>query len=577
MNNSFAHSFRQRFPLINNPVNGRNIIYFDNGATTQKPINVIEALDLYYRKYNSNVHRAAHSLSATATSQFEQTRQQLQRFINAKSTKEIIWTSGTTASINLVATSWGESFLTKGDEIVLSVAEHHANIVPWQQVAAKTGAVIRYLELDANGRYKPSELDTMITAKTKLVSISHCSNVTGKITDVDAVIAKARSVGAKTLLDGAQFIAHKRIDVQQLDCDFYVFSAHKMFGPTGVGVLYGKQRLLEQMPPINFGGEMIKKVTLQETTFNQLPYKFEAGTPNIAGIIAFSAAISLVAQTSNETHELSGFEHYEQQLTNYCYNKLLAIKALNFVVDGEPDIPVFSFNLLGHHQQDVASFLDAKGIAVRAGHHCAMPLMQYLDLEGCIRVSLCPYNTLSEVDNLIDALTEFLALADSPGSSDTTIPSKTKLPNTGESIKEPCVDSTAQIDATTRIIDNFRKAKGWDGKHREIMLLGKTLPRLAKQYRNDDTLISGCESKAWLQMKQGDDGLVYLVADSDARVVRGLLAIVLAAYNGKSAQQIKKFDVAGYFEKLGLMQHLSPSRGNGLNAIIDKIVNASVN
>ena len=389
-------NFRALFPLLSEKVSGKEIVYFDNGATTQKPASVINTEKEYYQKYNANVHRAAHQLSAQATTAFEASRVQVQQYINAQFSHEIIWTKGTTESINLVAQSWGLQNLIAGDEIVLSVGEHHANIVPWQIVAEKTGAIIKVLEIDAKGRVDEQKIEQVITKKTKMVCCAHISNVVGKLNPIEKIIVRAKSVGAKTLIDGAQAVAHIPVDVQQLDCDFYVFSAHKMYGPTGVGVLYGKTLNLETMPVYQTGGEMIKKVSFSGTSFNELPFKFEAGTPNIAGVIAFSAAIEFISK-----HALNCHGNYQQSLIDYCFEQLSSLNEINYLVQEKPDIPLFSFTIDGHHQQDIAAYLDVAGIAVRVGHHCAMPLMEHLQLSGCIRLSLAPYNTIEEIDFFI--------------------------------------------------------------------------------------------------------------------------------------------------------------------------------
>lgn len=551
MNSVELTKFRAKFPILAEKVNDKALVYFDNGATTQKPEIVINTEKEYYQQYNANVHRAAHHLSAQATTAFELARTKVQQLLQAKHAHEIIWTKGTTESINLVAQSWGMNNLTSGDEIVLSYAEHHANIVPWQMVAEQTGAKIKVLPLDATGKIDEKKLSSIITNNTKLVCCSHVSNVMGKINPVEKIIACAKAVGAKTLLDGAQAIANIPVNVQQLDCDFYVFSAHKMYGPTGVGVLYGKADELNAMPVYQTGGEMIKNVSFSGTSFHQLPFKFEAGTPNIAGVIAFSAAIDFINQfTLNQADE------HKKSLTNYCYKQLSLLKEVQFLAEGQPDIPLFSFIIDGHHQKDIGSYLDAEGIAVRVGHHCAMPLMEYLSISGCVRVSLASYNSLAEIDYFIASLKRFIGIE---SNSDTVNEVK------------PLETSVSEYQF---LLDTFAKVKSWDGKHREIMLLGKTLPRMSKDLRSEESLINGCESAAWLSVNRSSSGVFTFSADSDAKVIRGLLVIVLAAFNQKTAEQIFAFDIDQYFKELGLIQHLSPSRGNGLLAIVNKIKQA---
>jgi len=555
MNPFDVERFRQYFPLLSTQVNGRKLIYFDNGATMQKPTEVIAVESDYYQKINANVHRASHSLSMKATSAFEHARQRVKELIHAKESKEIIWTKGSTESINLVAQSWGRNYLKAGDEIVVSVAEHHANIVPWQIVAQQTGATIKVLTINKQGCIDEASINNVINSATKIVCCCHISNVLARINPIEKIIAKAKSVGALTLIDGAQAIANISVDVQALDCDFYVFSAHKMYGPTGVGVLYGKQSLLEKMPPYQSGGEMIKQVSFSGTSFNELPFKFEAGTPNIAGVIAFASAIDFI-----EKHQLNSQLAYKKQLINYAYQALSEVDGLSFLVNDKPDLAVFSFTLADSHPQDIATTLDAYGIAARSGHHCAMPLFEFFKLNGCIRLSLALYNTFEEIDIVVACLKTLIRYG------------KTK----GETLNlaQNLFDKPAQVSESQNIIDRFSGVKSWDARHREIMLLGKTLPRLSSDLRSDETLIEGCESAAWLQIKLSDEQKYQLCADSDAKVIRGLLVIVLAALNDKTAEQIRVFDLDTYFKQLGLIQHLSPSRGNGLLAIVKKIKSA---
>lgn len=549
--------FRQHFPILDSLVNDCSLVYFDNAATTQKPSCVIACHADYYQKSNANVHRASHALSAKATSAYEAARVTAQHFINADNYQEIIWTKGTTEGINLVSQSWGRNTLQPGDEIVLSYSEHHANIVPWQIVAQQTGAKIKLLALTKSGQIDVEQLENTIGERTRIVCFGHISNVVGKVNPINDIIRHAKKFNALTLIDGAQAIGHIPVDVKALNCDFYVFSAHKMYGPTGVGVLYGRQSLLKEMLPYQAGGEMIKAVSFERTTYNDLPHKFEAGTPNIAGVVAFGATIDFIEAQGHQ-----GLFAYETQLKNYCFEQLKTVKGLTFTFSGSPDIPLFSFTLAGQHNHDVAAALDSVGIALRSGHHCAMPLMQYLNISGCIRLSLSAYNSLEEVDFAIQQLKIISnALPDKPIGTLKAVSSKA-LPNsiTGESFL------TVQ-----QVITLFTQAKGWDSKHREIMMLGKKHVRMASENRTEQALIAGCESHAWLVSTKDNNNLYQFKADSDAKVIRGLLVIILAAVNNKSAAEIKAFDMEEYFIALGLVQHLSPSRGNGLRAIVNKI------
>lgn len=550
-------AFRQQFPILESLVNGKALVYFDNAATTQKPTCVIDSHKNYYQLQNANVHRASHALSAKATVAYEDARQQVKKFINAKSSREIIWTKGSTESINLVAQSWGRTSLQPNDEIVLSFSEHHANIVPWQIVAEQTGAKIKVLPLTKTGQIDTEQLEQVIGERTRIVCFAHISNVVGRINPIEEIIRIAQKYQALTLVDGAQAIAHLNVDVSALNCDFYVFSAHKMYGPTGVGVLYGKQALLAKMPPYQAGGEMIKTVSFTQTTFNESPHKFEAGTPNIAGVVAFGSTITFLEQQGH-----AALLQYETKLKQYCFEQLSAIKGLNFIVNEAPDIPLFSFTLAGQHNHDVATALDSVGIAVRSGHHCAMPLMQYLNIDGCIRLSLSAYNSFHEIDFTVQQLKKL-----SRSLPETIATSNTQQ---GNAISD---DSTLMVShlAVHDILAMFAKAKGWDSKHREIMMLGKQQLRLPMQDKNELSLISGCESHAWLVCYKESAGIFRFKGDSDAKVIRGLLAIILAAVDKKTAAQIRAFDMDNYFSTLGLLQHLSPSRGNGLRAIVQKI------
>ncbi|REL24423.1 SufS family cysteine desulfurase [Thalassotalea euphylliae] len=542
--------FRKQFPLFSSTPLNSSMIYFDNAATTQKPLAVIDEIAYYYQTSNANVHRSSHQLSASATAKFEKARLVVKQFIGAKNDKEIVWTKGTTEAINIVAQCYARPLLTKHDEIVVSYAEHHANIVPWQQVAEHTGAKLNVLPLTSCGRIDLSSLDSVINSNTKLIAINMISNVTGKRNAIERIIAKAKAVGAKVLIDGAQAIAHERIDVHQLDCDFFAFSAHKVFGPTGAGVLYGKEQLLTAMPPYQFGGEMIKKVSFNGTSFADLPFKFETGTPNIAGVLGLAKALAFTKQYQ------ASMAIYEQQLIDYTHSQLKTIPQIKFLFDEKPDIPIFSFVIEGEHNQDVAAYLDTRNIAIRAGHHCAMPLMEYLGQTGCLRVSLAPYNLISEVDSLIVALKGYLAA----GAGHTSVQMNVST--------EQAAPLNNPFD---KIAEQFARAKGWDGRHREIMLLSKQLERLPKDERNSDFLVQGCESDVWLKANKDASGIWQFQADCDAKVIRGLLVIVLAIFNHQHSEKIATIDVESYFDELGLIQHLSPSRGNGLRAIVERI------
>jgi cysteine desulfurase/selenocysteine lyase len=397
--NMDIEKIRADFPILHQQVNGKPLVYLDNGATTQKPQVVIDAIANYYRTTNSNVHRGAHTLSDQATQMFENARTTLQKFLNAKKSEEIIWTRGTTDAINLVAQTWVRSNVKPGDEIIISGMEHHSNIVPWQMVCEQTGAILKIIPVLEDGTLDYDGYLKLLSDKTKFVAVVHVSNALGTVNPVEDIIREAQKVGAKTLLDGAQAIAHWDVDVQALDCDFYVFSGHKLFGPTGLGVLYGKEALLNAMPPYQGGGEMILHVTFEKTTYNVLPYKFEAGTPNIAGAIGMAAAVDYV----NGLDRIALARHEDALLARA--NELAAkTDGIRIIGTSKNKVSVLSFLIEGTHPHDVGTLLDQQGIAVRTGHHCTMPLMDQFGIPGTVRASFTFYNTLEEVDALFKAI-----------------------------------------------------------------------------------------------------------------------------------------------------------------------------
>ena len=393
-----VEDIRKDFPILSRKVNGKSLVYFDNAATSQTPQQVINAIVDYYSNYNANIHRGVHTLSQEATDLYEQARQKIQAHFNAKFTHEIIFTSGTTHSINLVANGFS-SLLKKGDNIIVSALEHHSNIVPWQMLCERTGATLQVIPMNEEGELVITEYDKLLSKNTKLVFVNHVSNALGTINPIQYIIDQAHKVGAAVLIDGAQSSPHIKADVQELDADFYVASAHKMCGPTGVGMLYGKEAWLRKLPPYQGGGEMIAEVTFEKTTYADLPHKFEAGTPNIAGGIVFGAAIDYM--------NLIGFENiaaYENELLEYATEKLLQIEGLKIYGTSKHKTAVISFNLEGIHPYDIGTILDKLGIAVRTGHHCAQPIMDFYKIPGTVRASFSFYNTKTEIDLLIEAV-----------------------------------------------------------------------------------------------------------------------------------------------------------------------------
>jgi cysteine desulfurase/selenocysteine lyase len=388
-------ALRRDFPILAERVNGKPLVYLDNAATTQKPASVIDALDAYYRHENANVHRGVHTLSQRATDDYEAARARIARFIGGVATEEVIYTSGTTGGLNLVAQSYGRNVLRPGDDVVISALEHHSNIVPWQLVCAQTGASLRVVPVNDAGEIEMTEYERLLGPRTKIVAFTHVSNALGTITPIERVIRLAHDAGAIVVVDGAQAIAHVGVDVRALDCDFYAFSGHKIFGPTGIGALYGKAAILDAMPPYQGGGDMIRSVTFEKTEYNDLPYKFEAGTPNIAGAIGFGAAIDYV-----EGVGIGAIAAYEDALLDYATRRVEAIPGLRIVGTAAHKAAIVSFTLAGVHAHDVGTILDNEGIAVRAGHHCAMPVMERFGISGTARASFALYNTIEEIDAL---------------------------------------------------------------------------------------------------------------------------------------------------------------------------------
>lgn len=396
-----SKEIKSYFPILNQEINGHPLVYLDSAATSQKPVQVIEALKHYYEFDNSNVHRGVHTLGNRATEKYEGAREKVQKFINASSTEEIIFLRGTTTALNLVAQSYGRANVEEGDEIVITYMEHHSNIIPWQQLAKERGAVLKYIELEEDGTISLEQVRAAITDRTKIVSMVYVSNVLGTMNPVKEVAQIAHEVGAVMVVDGAQAAPHLKIDVQQLDCDFFAFSGHKMVGPTGIGVLYGKKTLLNDMEPVEFGGEMIDFVGLYDSTWKELPWKFEGGTPIIAGAVGLGAAIDFLNEVG-----LSEIEKHEHQMAAYAMDKMNGIDGLQIYGPTDPAkrAGIVTFNLNDVHPHDVATVLDMSGIAVRAGHHCAQPLMKWLEVSATARASFYLYNDESDIDRLVEGL-----------------------------------------------------------------------------------------------------------------------------------------------------------------------------
>ena len=569
-----SHSFdpaliRQQFPLINNS----SVVYLDNAATTQKPRSVISAIEDYYQNSNANVHRAAHQLSARATQAYEAARETVKNFINASSGHEIIWTTGATESINLVANSYGNQNVGPGDEILLSLMEHHSNIVPWQLLAQRTGASLRVVPLTEQGDLDMTAYQSLLNEKTRIVALTQVSNSLGTINPIKACIKLAHQVGAIVLVDGAQAVSHMAVDVQELGCDFYVFSGHKMFGPTGIGVLYGRAELLTNMPPWKAGGEMIEKVSFSGTTFNRLPFKFEAGTPNIAGAIGLGKAIQFLSaldRTAINTHE--------NRLLDTALNSLSTIKKLRIIGQPTKRIGLIPFTIDGFHTFDLGTLLDQQGIAIRTGHHCTMPLMDSLKLpEGTARASFSLYNTVDEVHALARAIEQVVNPVSVATTSTTTADLTNTVPGDVETqTKIEPKPANQNLPANSPDEYPIRKkliaSRSWQSRYSIIMKLGKSQIPAPDGLRCDENLVHGCTSQVWLthQYCPKEKSLTFFV-DSDARVIRGLALVLLEPLAGQAPEEIYRFNIDEYFNPLGLIQHLSPSRSNGIMAIMEEI------
>ena len=405
LNDSKVACLRNDFPILSQMVHGKQLTYLDNAATSQKPRQVIEAISDYYLRYNSNVHRGLHTLSEQATERYEGARTTVRQFINASEDREIIFVRGTTDGINLVASSYGRGAITSGDEIVISEMEHHSNIVPWQILCDQVGAVLKVVPFDDNGELLIGEYEKVLSSKTKLVSMTYVSNALGSVNPVKTIVEMAHSYDIPVLIDGAQAVPHGPVDVQSLDCDFFAFSAHKAFGPTGIGVLYGKAALLDSMQPYQGGGDMIKSVTFEKTLYNDLPYKFEAGTPNIAGAIGLGVAIDYLNNVGMEP-----IARYEEKLSKYAHESLSSIKRVTIIGNASKKSGVISFLMDGIHPHDIGTILDSEGVAIRTGHHCAQPVMKHFGIPATARASFAFYNTRSDIDALVHGLDKVIEI-----------------------------------------------------------------------------------------------------------------------------------------------------------------------
>jgi cysteine desulfurase/selenocysteine lyase len=555
-----VHRIRSQFPILQTKAHGHPLVYLDNGATTQKPQRVIDAIARYYESENANIHRGVYQLSQTATNLYEAARTKVARFINAAEDKEIIFTRGTTEGINLVAQSWGRQFLEVGDEIIISAMEHHSNIVPWQMVCQSTGAVLRVIPMNDAGELRMDEFSKLLNKRTKLVSVCHLSNSLGTVNDIKTIATQAHAVGAKVLADGAQWVAHFPTDVRDLDVDFYVFSGHKLFGPTGIGVLYGKRALLDAMPPWQGGGDMIESVTFEKTTYAVLPNKFEAGTPNIAGAVGLGAAIDFVRSL-----DFAAVHAHEQALLDYATELLSAIPGLRVIGTAAKKGSLISF-VIDHPpigSYDIGVALDHRGIAIRTGHHCCQPVMDRLKIPSTARASFAMYNTTEDVDALAAALKQLVAAE----SSKRVAPAQAS-PH-GE-LRFPRPAANSPQSAADDLIELFDFLPDWDARMQEVIGMGENLPPMPMDLKSESTRVHGCQSTVHLFGVRHGDRLDFL-ADSDAALVRGLIGILQRVYSGQHAKDVLGFDIETFLRRIGLETHLSMGRRNGLEGMIRKI------
>ena len=555
---SDVQRWRRDFPILGKRIGGKPLVYLDNAATTQKPRVVIDAMLKYYSEQNANIHRAVHTLSQEATTAYEAARETVREFLNADSAAEIIFTRGTTESINLVADTYGRRNLVSGDEIVLSAMEHHSNIVPWQMLCQQTGAQLRIIPFNDRGDLSMEGYERCLSERTRIVSLVHVSNSLGTINPVKRMIARAHQNGAVVLIDGAQWVSHHRMDVQDLDADFYAFSGHKIYGPTGIGVLYGKLKLLEAMPPYQGGGDMIKTVTFSETTYADPPNKFEAGTPNIAGAIGLAAAIEHLKSIG--WHAIA---RHEAELLDYAMKTLAAIPHVRLIGTAREKASVVSFIVEDPpiSPMDLGVKLDAEGIAVRTGHHCCQPAMERLGITGTSRASLAMYNTKEEIDALANALRKIITeTPQAPAAA-------------AVDMKFPQAAAESPAAAADVLAADFDLLGERDARNDYVMELGQKLPVFPEALKSEASRVYGCMSVVHLHARPhpGSEDRLDFLADSDAFIVRGLIAVLEKLFSGQKAKDILAFDVEAFFQRIGLDQFITNQRRSGLLAMVKRI------
>jgi cysteine desulfurase/selenocysteine lyase len=555
---------RGLFPALGQRVNGQPLVYLDNAATTQKPRPVIDAMVRFYETDNANVHRGTHALSDRATAAYEGARETARRFLNARSPEEIVFVRGATEAINLVAQSFGRRNVGAGDELLITEMEHHANLVPWQQLCLETGARLRVLPMTDRGELRLDALEKMLTPRTRLVALTHVSNALGTVNPVRQVVESARRYNIPVLVDGAQAVPHIGVDVQELDCDFYAFSGHKVYGPMGIGVLYGRLSLLEAMPPWQSGGDMVHRVDYDKTTFNDPPYRFEAGTPNVEGAVGLAAALEFLDDVGRRRagdHESRLLASAVRHLDGISGVRVVGrpenrAGVVSFVVDDPPVSPL-----------DVAVQLDAQGIAVRAGHHCCQPLMRRLGIAGTVRASFATYNTEGEVERFASAVRSVAR-----GASVAAAPAQPKWPDDVE-ITYPGPAAPTVAAAAAVLLDELDRLDDWAERYEFLIELGSKVPPLPEPLKTEANRVRGCQSTVFLAARAapGARDVVEFLADSDSGLVRGLLAMLQRLFSGQPARDILGFDLPGFLSRAGLESNLTMGRRNGLAAMVKRL------
>jgi cysteine desulfurase/selenocysteine lyase len=556
---------REDFPILAQQVHGKPLVYLDNAASSQKPRAVLDALQHFYTTYNANVHRGVHLLSERATEAYEEARVKAQKFLGAGCLREVIFTKGCTESINLVAGSFGRTRVREGDEVVITWMEHHSNIVPWQLLCQEKKAHLRVVPITEAGELRLDELERLLTPRTRLLAVAHVSNSLGTVNPVKEIIALAHRRGVPVLVDGAQAVPHLRVDVQELDCDFYAFSGHKLYGPTGIGILYGKPEHLELMPPYQGGGDMIRSVSFEKTTWNELPYKFEAGTPNIAGAIGLGAALDYVEGLGREN-----IAAHEQRLLQQATERLSAIAGVRLIGTAPHKAAVLSFVVDDPPLSalDVGTRLDLEGIAVRTGHHCCQPVMDRFGIAGTARASFALYNTAEEVDTFATALERIVAEAS--GRTRAAVPAA--IPGRPEPAYPPAAAASPE-EAAQEVIEVFELLDDWADRYQYLIELGEKLPPMPAEMQTEENRVRGCQSTVFLhaRRKPGTADVLEFLASSDAEIVRGELALLQKVYSGQRAGEVLGFNVQEFFARLGLDQHLSMTRRNGLAEMVQRV------